>query len=535
MIGAPAPPLFWAKLQRDPSGREVLHWHPLPDHCADVAACCEALLMQPVIRRRLARLGGLDDLAGGQIERLSVLAALHDAGKFNVGFQNKALLHPEFTSGHVAPILGLFDPNFWDEKTERLSVALCFDELARWCVDEASFAHLFFASLAHHGKPVRPYQKDGRTRRCWESSHGLDPFAGIANLVSRTRRWFPRAYSTAGELLPDAPAFQHAFSGLVTLADWLGSDTDFFPYSTDPSADRMTFAREAAHRALTRVGLDPTEARRAPNGNAAGFERIFGFPPREMQQQVIRLPIADAPSLTILESETGSGKTEAALGRFLELFHAGQVDGLYFALPTRTAATQMHRRVVNAVERAFPPGRRPPVVLAVPGYLVVDRLEGTRLPDFEVLWPDDGFPACAGIDRNYLDGVGTRTGLPRVRGDRPAPWSPPLTADKPEVQRFVPAESEEGAALDPDPEPEPSASSRLRSLLAPPVQDLDDRDPSPLPDQVARSLLTFVARVAFDSNGKIELRSHRRPPREELDRPLLHPLRLPKYTRCAGQ
>ena len=49
--------------------------------------------------------------------------------------------------------------------------------------------------------------------------------------------------------------------------------------------------------------------------------------------------------LAILEAETGSGKTEAALWRFKQLFEEGEVDGLYFALPTRIAATQIHRRV----------------------------------------------------------------------------------------------------------------------------------------------------------------------------------------------
>ena len=49
--------------------------------------------------------------------------------------------------------------------------------------------------------------------------------------------------------------------------------------------------------------------------------------------------------MTVLEAETGSGKTEAALIHFLRLFQAGAVDGLYFALPTRAAAVQIHRRI----------------------------------------------------------------------------------------------------------------------------------------------------------------------------------------------
>ncbi|MDB4914145.1 MAG: CRISPR-associated helicase/endonuclease Cas3, partial [Gemmatimonadetes bacterium] len=100
------------------------------------------------------------------------------------------------------------------------------------------------------------------------------------------------------------------------------------------------------------------------------------------------LPRDEESSITILESETGSGKTEAALARFVTLFSAGKVDGLYFALPTRTAATQMHKRVFDATAMAFT--EPPPVILAVPGYLRVDDTEGRRheLARFDVLWPD---------------------------------------------------------------------------------------------------------------------------------------------------
>jgi CRISPR-associated endonuclease/helicase Cas3 len=57
----------------------------------------------------------------------------------------------------------------------------------------------------------------------------------------------------------------------------------------------------------------------------------------------------------VLEAATGSGKTEAALAHFFRLFHAALVDGMYFALPTRVAATQIHQRVLRAIAHAFPP------------------------------------------------------------------------------------------------------------------------------------------------------------------------------------
>ena len=61
-------------------------------------------------------------------------------------------------------------------------------------------------------------------------------------------------------------------------------------------------------------------------------------------------------------------RPRAALWRFARMYQAGFVDGIYFALPTRAAASQIHGRVENFVARLFPEGNRPPVVLAVPGY-----------------------------------------------------------------------------------------------------------------------------------------------------------------------
>ena len=52
-------PFFWGKLRLDDRGC-VLAWHPLADHCADVAACCEALLDRTLLGARLACLAGLE-------------------------------------------------------------------------------------------------------------------------------------------------------------------------------------------------------------------------------------------------------------------------------------------------------------------------------------------------------------------------------------------------------------------------------------------------------------------------------------------
>lgn len=377
---------FWAKLERDVGG-QVTAWHSIQSHAADVAACTEALLQNTILGTRLATMLGQPTLEDAQVARLAALAALHDIGKFNHGFQAKIAPGAHGTAGHVAEVLALFGQD--TELGGRLGQALSIDQLVTWGENEDAILDLLTAALAHHGRPVgldHPVHAS-----LWRAQPERDPFAGIQALSRRVREWFPRAFAPGGAPMPANHEFQHAVSGLVTLADWLGSDSFLFPLAGSGEEDRMAFARERASKALARMGLDVAGTRAQLASRVPwSFATIFGLPPRPLQQTIGDLPsLSSRGSIVCLEAETGAGKTEAAFLHFLRLHEAGQADGLYFALPTRTAATQIHRRLVEAVAWAFPDEKdRPPVVLAVPGYLEVDDRHGIRLPGFEVLWDD---------------------------------------------------------------------------------------------------------------------------------------------------
>jgi hypothetical protein len=60
-MSAPETGSLWAKLKRDAS-RQVIGWHSLVNHSADVSAVIEALLDQPTLNQRLARSAGRDRL-----------------------------------------------------------------------------------------------------------------------------------------------------------------------------------------------------------------------------------------------------------------------------------------------------------------------------------------------------------------------------------------------------------------------------------------------------------------------------------------
>lgn len=370
---------FWGKLSRTAASGGDQRWHPLVDHCADVAACAEALLLRPTWRKRLAHVAGLRDLDSITCARLAVLAALHDLGKFNLGFQARGRTDLGLTgAGHVTPAVAAIGERPFQS----------VEELGDW---GAGTLGLLVSALCHHGRPfsVEAHERHESVR--WEPRAGLDPCHGVSSLVDRCRTWFPLAF-VDGPPLPDNPGFEHAFAGLVMLADWLGSDDQLFAYSEAGDGDRIAFARETAATFMANAWIDVDDRRRPPLPPAATFARITGgrFAMHPAQRALLDLPTDDDGSVTILESETGSGKTEAALARFLQLFDAGVVDGLYFALPTRTAAMQMYDRVLKATGEAF--ADPPPVVLGVPGYLRIDGMGPVQhlLPEFTVLWPDHG-------------------------------------------------------------------------------------------------------------------------------------------------
>jgi CRISPR-associated endonuclease/helicase Cas3 len=255
-----------------------------------------------------------------------------------------------------------------------------------WCVSKEALAQLLLASLWHHGRPVVEIERRWFSDKLWHEADGYDPLAVIDTIVGRLWDAYPETQN--GAPLTDAPKFGHAFMGLVTLADWLGSDTRFFPLSSAQEPGGATLAKRRAKDAVTQVGIDARIFRQHVPSELPDFEVLFESKPRPAQQAIAELPLPIGASTVILEAETGCGKTEAALYWFFKLFAAGLVDGLYFALPTRAAAQQMYGRVYKAAQRFFGV-HAPPVVLAVPGYIEVDKISGQALPDFEVLWPDE--------------------------------------------------------------------------------------------------------------------------------------------------
>lgn len=400
MIGGTAVPSytrsFWAKA-RPYRARGPSSTHLLEHHLADVGACLEALLAQPTIRRRLARAAGRDELDDVTVARLCVFAALHDIGKVNVGFQTQVWRRSDFGerpvprhAGHtrdLVPVLVGADQEthgwFFD--------ALGWDDFTGWdCSDRSVSSDLLVATLSHHGLPLVLEGDRQPNPGVWRRFESLDPEAYVRRVGQLIRDWFPNAWHRASPPLPRKTEFQHMFLGLCTLADWLGSNERWFPYKPEPDCRYIESARNRAQRAVVVCGLDIHAQREAfcKQGELPGFSNLFELPSANAIQHQAAITTPLNKRLVVIESETGSGKTEAALWRFARLFADNRVDGMYFALPTRAAALQIHNRIEKFVSNAFSINDSPEVVLAVPGYLRSSRASGQTLPHYEVWWDD---------------------------------------------------------------------------------------------------------------------------------------------------
>lgn len=358
-------------------------FHRLEYHCADVAACFEELLQDPVLLNRFEQAAGVGEFSSVTKARLAVIAFLHDFAKLNTGFQFKVdgrrqlCPDPPHKMGHISEAFFCFHHS-------EIIEAIGLREIANsW--GEEGFVPLLYAALSHHGRPAKAPNSGSGFPDIWQPYCGYNPLEAATLINCRIHNWFPEAFKR-GKPLSASPALAHLFAGTVALADQIGSDREYFKFESDLDENYIERARQIARKVINARGL--SRFGRPGRAKPATFQEIWDYPnPRPLQQAVMDASL-DHP-LLILESETGSGKTEAAVMRFAALWRVGLVDGLYFALPTRAAAKQIHRRINTALERLFPPEPWAKTVRAIPGYPFIGEAPGKPVGDYKVYWEDN--------------------------------------------------------------------------------------------------------------------------------------------------
>ena len=348
---------FWGKARPSDPDRGP-GWHPLVFHSLDVAAVGEALLAG---RRGpgsgLPRLLGLPE--DDAFPLVCFLLALHDIGKFARKFQAKApCLYPECFGNDPAELSAHYDHGAGGLRLFRAAPEM-FKLPSEAGV--SVWEPLISAVTGHHGNPPEPGSESGLAGL--RSDFGKAGINAAQDFIQQAHKLFDVPSRLPAMDRKRARRASHALAGLAVLADWIGSNQDWFPYR-EPNQDLTTYwsyARERAVCAVAAAGVLPAGA-----SHRLEYDDLIGAgtAPSPMQEWARTVDLPAGPALFLIEDETGSGKTEAALMLAHRLMTSRRADGLYVALPTMATANAMFDRLAAAYRRLFSAKDRPSIALA---------------------------------------------------------------------------------------------------------------------------------------------------------------------------
>lgn len=293
-------------------------------HMLDVAAV--ALVLIPT--------GPLRQLSAVQREAITFLIALHDLGKISASFLAQIVegRSPDDIARH------------W-----RLSEFLLYHHdvlIAALVGGSIEVREVFYVAVAgHHGRPPISNPMIQRKQRLAIGPKALDDSG--------------RAISALGGLfgpmsldgIDEATARQLSWlvSGLTVQADWVGSNTGWFPFTPPNITPAAYWAKTQGQvpQALHEAGLGQAKVAQLP------AQSLVGGHLRPMQAAVADMPLPSGPTLAVIEDATGAGKTEAALILAHRMITAGKGRGLFFALPTTATADAMFARLRPMLRRMF--------------------------------------------------------------------------------------------------------------------------------------------------------------------------------------
>lgn len=344
----PKPPLYqllWAKADRK-TGRT----HPLVCHLLDVAQVTLSLwntVLTESIREQFARSLNLDVAATGRL--LAFWAGLHDIGKASPAFQRKVKAQEAVLDAAGLPFSRLFSQESAPHGTISTRV---LDELLQ---TETTLAarpakRIALALGGHHGSWPLP----GAAERIKDDQIGGAKWDEVRRELVRALRtvFDPPTLTSWIANRTEENVFLTLFSGLTSVADWIGSSEIYFPYVEAP-VEPGRYAEQSAGQA--RAALDDLGwTGYQPPAGRLSFPELFPFPPNAVQQAAVTLvDQLKGPALVLIESPTGSGKTEAALFLADNWAHSERQRGLYVAMPTMATSNQMHRRVAKALRHRY--------------------------------------------------------------------------------------------------------------------------------------------------------------------------------------
>lgn len=361
---------FWGKTDIN-----SLQWHPLICHMLDVANVTKYMLYSSINNTRSNLLSkyykqDMDE----SVNKISFLVGLHDLGKASPPFQglwkeyckllmSKGFMFPpinDTTKKHglmtSSFIMNSLNPDKREEKDKTLKYI--FEKLA-------------ISLGGHHGVMTDKLK--------WQNNSNNKFYAGSATWFDARDKLIKEYYKLIFKLdtssielrqmiidaLPKKDIYKELkaddsffllLSGLTSIADWLGSSTEWFKfYTINSSKDLLDYqarSLESAKNAVDCIWPQNKDLRKQfVDGNEL-FKHLFSSidNPRPMQDKCIKIfpfttdNLKMKQSIVIIEAPTGEGKTEASFYLMDNWLRKGFIKGAYIALPTQATSNQMFKR-----------------------------------------------------------------------------------------------------------------------------------------------------------------------------------------------
>lgn len=269
---------------------------------------------------------------------LAYLVALHDIGKCDPDFQAKAgdeLIKPLQKIG--LKFRSIPDIKFRHEVRSSKWINDYLREQLKWGRKPSNT--ISDAIRSHHSNlENRELDDDTRLFQEWEALR--NELAEQVLYIFKPPCWTPTDFkdnSCAGLLL----------SGLIVFSDWIASNVELMNYVPNLSIkDYYSESIERAKKAVNRLGLDDT----IDWTGKSEFSQVWAsekFPSiRPIQSKCVDVcNCGSNPRFVIIEAPMGEGKTEAAIYLATKMMTAGNMNGMYIALPTAATSNQMYTRV----------------------------------------------------------------------------------------------------------------------------------------------------------------------------------------------
>lgn len=153
-------------------------------------------------------------------------------------------------------------------------------------------------------------------------------------------------------ILQELPSWAvHTLAGVIKVSDWLASNPYYFKFYNNKSVeDYSVISVKAAERIVWDVKLCRPVVK-----NNISLSDVIGYNEPHSMQITAYEHAKDSPrgSLTVIQAETGGGKTLAALGAAYKKIQDNNLYGVYMAMPTKITSLQAFREVANWCDRTF--------------------------------------------------------------------------------------------------------------------------------------------------------------------------------------